>query len=106
MNYHQLNHEVKLTVVLTCWDEMKEVEDKSPAQVLEKKLPLLLSFIKSNWADGYFNILGLSAQEFALDSAENQEKYQIEGPEQFGYLVLSNGERIDDITELIDQAIL
>jgi hypothetical protein len=105
-NYHLVNHEVKLTVVLTCWDEMKEVENKLPIEVLQSKLPLFLSFVKSNWASDYLNIIGLSAQEFALDSEENQEKYQIEGPEEFGYLILSNGERIGDITELIDQAIL
>lgn len=105
-DYHLPNQKVKLTVVLTCWDEIKEAEEAAPYQVLKSELPLFLSFIRSNWEQEYLNIIGLSAQEFALDNIKNQERYQIEGPEEFGYLILPDGKRTKDITELIDQALL
>lgn len=103
-DYHQLNDKLKLTVVLTCWDEMNTQE--RPYDILKSKLPLLLNFLTSNWNEGYLNIIGLSAQGFSLTEPENKERYQIEGPEAFGYLVLPDGTQIDDITELIEQALL
>lgn len=103
-DYHILNDTLKLTIVLTCWDEMN-VQEK-PYDVLKSKLPLLLDFVESNWDKNYLNIIGLSAQGFALDTPENKEKYQIEGPEEFGYLVFSDGNQTNDITQLIEQSLL
>jgi len=102
-DYHRLNDKQKLTIVLTCWDEMNTEE--KPYDVLKSKLPLLLNFVESNWDKNYLNIIGLSAQEFSLNTVENKEKYQIEGPEEFGYLVLPDGTQTNDITELIEQAL-
>lgn len=98
-DYHFKNSKVKLTVVLTCWDEL-ETEEK-PKQVLQNNLPLLLSFIESNWETDKLKIIGLSAQGFPLDSTENKEKYQIEGSENFGFLIKEDGHKTSDITELI-----
>ncbi|CDS91476.1 conserved hypothetical protein [Sphingobacterium sp. PM2-P1-29] len=103
-DYHKVNDKLKMTIVLTCWDEMN-IEDK-PYDVLQSKLPLLLNFLESNWDENYLNIVGLSAQGFSLTTPENKEKYQIEGPEEFGYLVLPDGTQTSDITELIEQALL
>lgn len=103
-DYHRLIDKPKLTIALTCWDEMKTQE--KPYDVLKSKLPLLLSFLESNWDESYLNIIGLSAQGFSLTIPENKEKYQIEGPEEFGYLVLPDGTQTNDITELIEQALL
>jgi predicted RNA-binding Zn-ribbon protein involved in translation (DUF1610 family) len=103
VDYHVLNNNLKLNIVLTCWDEMDTQE--KPYEVLRSKLPLLLSFIESNWQEDYLNIIGLSAQGFALTTPENKEKYQIEGPEEFGYLVMPDGTQKNDITELIEQAL-
>lgn len=103
-DYHRLTDKPKLTVVLTCWDEMNTEE--KPNDVLKSKLPLLLNFLESNWSESYLNIVGLSAQGFSLTTTENKEKYQIEGPEEFGYLVLPDGTQINDITELIEQSLL
>lgn len=102
-DYHFKNSKVKLTVVLTCWDEL-ETEEK-PKQVLQKYLPLLLNFIESNWSSEKLKIIGLSAQGFPLDSEENKEKYQIEGSENFGFLVKEDGQKTSDITELITEAL-
>lgn len=103
-DYHKLNNKPKLTIALTCWDEMNTEE--KPYDVLMSKLPLLLNFLESNWEESCLNIVGLSAQGFPLTLPENKEKYQIEGPEEFGYLVLPDGTQTDDITELIEQALL
>lgn len=103
-DYHLINKKLKLTVVLTCWDEMN-TKDK-PHDLLRKKLPLLFNFIESNWEKTSLNIIGLSAQGFSLNAAENKEKYQIEGPEEFGYLVLPDGTHSNDITQLIEQSLL
>jgi len=103
-DYHLKNSKSKLTVVLTCWDEMSI--DERPYDVLKNKLPLLLNFMESNWNSDLLNILGLSAQGFALNTIENKEKYQIDGPEEFGYLVLAYGEKVDDLTQLIEEALL
>lgn len=102
-DYHFKNAKVKLSVVLTCWDEL-ETEEK-PKQVLQSNLPLLLNFIEANWEKDKLKIIGLSAQGFPLDSDENKEKYQIEGSENFGYLVKEDGQKTNDITELISEAL-
>jgi hypothetical protein len=103
-DYHFKNAKVRLTVALTCWDEL-ETEDK-PEDFLKKELPLLHSFIKANWADGKWRILGLSAQQFRLTDKVNQDKYSIEGPENFGFMIDKDGQRSDDITQLIINAVL
>lgn len=103
-DYHKVNNKLKLAVVLTCWDEMS-TNDK-PYDVLQSQLPLLLDFLESNWDENYLNIVGLSAQGFSLTTPGNKEKYQIEGPEEFGYLVMPDGAQSNDITELIQQALL
>ncbi len=102
-DYHFKNNNVKLTVVLTCWDELETKE--KPKQVLEKNLPLLLSFLESNWDKNKLKIIGLSALGFPLNNPENKEKYSIEGPEKFGYLIKEDGQKINDITELISEAL-
>lgn len=102
-DYHFKNSKVKLTVVLTCWDEL-EIEEK-PKHVLQTHLPLLLNFIESNWESEKLKIIGLSAQGFPLNSEENKEKYQFDGPEKFGYLIKEDGQQTNDITELISEAL-
>jgi hypothetical protein len=102
-DYHFKNSKIKLAVVLTCWDEL-ETEER-PKLVLQKNLPLLLNFIESNWKAENLKIIGLSAQGFPLDSEENKEKYQNEGSENFGYLVKEDGQKTNDITELISEVL-
>lgn len=99
------NRDVKLSIVLTCWDEMGIGANATPYKVLKEKLPLLLSFAESNWASESFKVLGLSAQEFSLETKENQEKYEYEGPENFGFIICEDGTKSNDITELIELAL-
>lgn len=102
-NYHFKNNTIKLTTVLTCWDEL-ETKD-IPSNILKNNLPLLLRFIKSNFESKNHKILGLSAQGFALNSIENKEKYEIDGPERFPFIIKEDGEKIYDITELIIESL-
>ncbi len=102
-DYHFKNCKTKLTVVLTCWDEL-ETKD-IPREKLLQYLPLLLNFIESNWDVDKINIVGLSALGFSLNKKENQKKYQIEGSENFGYLIKSAGTKTKGITELISVAL-
>lgn len=105
-NLHLKNNKVKLTVALTCWDEIeKQEEDSTPREKLKQFLPLLLNFIEANWASDMVNIVGLSAQGFRLNTPENQEMYQTKGSENFGFLIKSDGSTSDDITELISEAL-
>ena len=94
---------VKLTVVLTCWDELKNTS--TPKAELEKCLPLLFNFIKANWTEKKINILGLSALGFSLKETNNRKKYQEIGSENFGYLIQSDGTESKDITQLILESI-
>jgi hypothetical protein len=103
-DYHFLNDKLRLTVVLTCWDEMTNPEEL-PVNKFKTQLPLLHNFINTNWSDTNWKVVGLSAQGFALDTEERKEKYQIEGPEQFGYLIQADGVETKDITQLIELAL-
>jgi len=102
-DYHFKNCNTKLTVALTCWDEL-ETKDH-PKKKLLQILPLLLNFLEANWNMDKINIVGLSALGFSLNNKENQEKYQIDGSEKFGYLIKSDGSVTTDITELISVAL-
>jgi GTPase SAR1 family protein len=102
-NYHLKIDSIKLTIVLTCWDEL-HTED-SPQLRFRKQLPLLLNFIEANWHRDSYRIFGLSSQEFKLDTQEAKDKYLDEGPENFGYLIKPDESKTKDITLLITEVI-
>ncbi|KKA06862.1 hypothetical protein VP02_16345 [Pseudomonas ogarae] len=89
----------RLTILLSCWDELETTE--MPADLLSSRLPMLWSFVRSNWVSP--NVLGLSALERALSMTDADREYAIRGPEEFGYVVLPNGARSPDITLPIQQ---
>jgi double-GTPase-like protein len=100
---HFKNSTTKLTVVLTCWDELSSTA--TPKEELNKILPLLLNFIETNWIESKVNILGLSSQGGSLKDPELKNKYQEEGSENFGYILKSDGAKDNDITQLILEAV-
>lgn len=100
---HFRNSTTKLTVVLTCWDELNN--PSLPNEELKKYLPLLLNFIETNWIESKINITGLSSQGFSLKEPENKIKYQEQGSENFGYMINSDGKENKDITQLILEAL-
>jgi hypothetical protein len=89
----------RLTILLSCWDELETTE--MPADLLASRLPMLWSFVRSNWVSP--NVLGLSALERALSKTDADQDYAIRGPEEFGYVVLPNGVKNTDITLPIQQ---
>ena len=84
----------RLTILLSCWDELKTTE--LPPDVLATQLPMLSSFLHSNWTSP--RVIGLSALEKALSKAVPDVDYATRGPEDFGYVILPSGERSTDIT--------
>ena len=84
----------RLCVLLSCWDELGT--DEPPPEVLKQRLPLVADFIRSTWAEP--SVFGLSALERPLKAREPDIEYAIRGPEQFGYVVLPDGQRSSDLT--------
>ncbi|BCA26725.1 TRAFAC clade GTPase domain-containing protein [Metapseudomonas otitidis] len=84
----------RLTILLSCWDELETTE--LPVDLLASRLPMLWSFVRSNWTSP--TVIGLSALERALSQTNADQEYAIRGPEEFGYVVLPNGVKSTDIT--------
>jgi len=84
----------RLTILLSCWDELETTE--LPANLLASRLPMLWSFVRSNWTSP--TVIGLSALERALSQTDADQEYATRGPEEFGYVVLPNGVKNTDIT--------
>ncbi len=84
----------RLTILLSCWDELEAAE--LPADILASRLPMLWSFVRSNWTSPI--VIGLSALERALSKTDADQEYAVRGPEEFGYVVLPNGVKDNDIT--------
>jgi len=91
----------RLLIALTCWDELNT--NYSPEEVLHQKMPLFAHFIAANWLPGNFKIIGVSAQEFPLNTHEARDKYLDEMPQNFGYLVLADNPKEKDLTRLIEE---
>lgn len=87
-------HRPSLTILLSCWDELQT--EVLPRELLASRLPMLWSFIYSNWVSP--TVIGLSALERTLSATESDEDYAIHGPEEFGYVILPDGTKNIDIT--------
>jgi len=93
-------HKVKkpnLTIILSCWDELKLKEKTVPSELLKDKLPLLYYFVKNTWDINYLSIIGLSSTEKSLTD-EPDEDYIDRTPIDFGYIINSNGIKEKDLT--------
>jgi hypothetical protein len=84
----------RLCLLLSCWDELST--NDRPAAVLEQRLPMFANFVASTWAEPI--VLGLSALGRPLSTHDRDAEYVARGPEQFGYVVLPDGERSPDLT--------
>lgn len=92
----------RLCVLLSCWDELgSEVQEDQPFIVLKERLPMFASFLESTWQEPV--VLGLSALERPLTRSDRDMDYAMRGPEQFGYIVLPDGQRSTDLTLPIQQ---
>lgn len=93
----------QLTVVLTCWDELRNPEDFKPSEYFGKRLPLLRSYIEATWVSDARRVLGLSSQGKELSESEKDEEIIDKGLTNVGYVVREDGSRDGDLTlPLID----
>lgn len=81
-----------LVVALTCWDEMTdEMQQLKPDEVLRKHLPMLASFLESNWAADRRSVYGISALGKALQKDVPDEDFQNRGPAVQGWVIHPGG---------------
>lgn len=76
----------RLAVLLSCYDELEETGE-TPREILLKRLPLLSSFIESNWSEDSFAVWGLSSLGASLSSECVTEAFLDEGPDTHGWVV-------------------
>lgn len=86
-----------LTVLLSCWDELKLAEGHKPGDLMEERMPLLASYVRSVWGDRA-RILGLSALGTELSKTKANAEFVDNGPENHGFIVEADGTRNDDLT--------
>lgn len=86
-----------LTIVLSCWDLLKQSDNTVPIEVLKERLPLLYYFVKNTWTEKSFSVIGLSSTEKTLTD-EADEEYIDKTPINFGYIINPIGEKENDST--------
>jgi len=88
-----------LTVVLSCWDEIKGLQKKiTPIDLLSIRMPLFSEFIQATWQANELYVVGLSALGKALQENEADDEFKDRGPENYGYVILADGRKFDDLT--------
>lgn len=75
----------RLAVVLSCWDELKEL--RTPEETFVARLPLVDAFIRSTWQDDAWSVWGLSSLGRTLSQVEQDAEFAQMGPEHFGYVI-------------------
>jgi len=90
----------RLTLVLSCWDEL-DITDATPAALARERLALLDGYCSATWPSGAFDVVGLSAQGHRLHDDKPSDDYLDHGPQQMGWFVTSDGRQDDDLTALV-----
>ena len=86
----------KLTVMLSCWDELKLPDNILPLDILKERLPLFYDYISNNWQDSSLSVIGLSSTQRTLTD-EADEEFVDKTPIEFGYTVETNGSLEKDL---------
>ncbi|MES2462672.1 MAG: hypothetical protein V4671_18985 [Armatimonadota bacterium] len=88
-----------LVIALTCWDELStDLKKRKPGDVLKKHLPLLASFIESNWLAERRVIYGVSALGKELQADSSDEDFQNFGAAAQGWVITPEGKQENDLT--------
>jgi hypothetical protein len=102
---YQENHKARrvprLGVVLTVYDELGVAEGCKPVEELARREPLLFDYLETNWPEALRFVVGLSALGASMESPGISSKFQLEGPEEQGYIILPDGTSTTDLTMLI-----
>lgn len=91
---------LRLTLVLSCWDELDLAGDTKPGEVAYERLALLDSYCRARWGTDY-RVVGLSSQGRALVEDKPDEEFIDYGPHKMGWLVGADGAQDPDLTKLI-----
>lgn len=91
-----------LTILLSCWDRLKDLKKLTPSEALYKKAPFLHNFIASAWPKERLTILGLSSLGKDLSSNKPDPGYSVNGPETYGYIILPDGTKQLDLTYILN----
>lgn len=88
----------RLTLALSCWDELEDVDGLTPVAVARERLALLDSYCRAVWPAGAYAVIGLSSQGQTLDTKHPSDEFIDKGPEEMGWLVLADGSCVKDLT--------
>lgn len=102
LNRNEKLENPKLTILITCWDEIDSMDSKPP-EVLENRLPLLHQFVSSNWREDSVNVFGLSALGRPLDREKPDDDFAKLGPSSQGYVIEADGKQSEDLTIVLSQ---
>ena len=80
----------RLAVLLSCYDEL-DAGERPPSEVLAERLPLVSSFVTSNWEPESRTVWGLSALGRLLEPNSSDEAFIDQGPEFQGWVVPPDG---------------
>lgn len=92
---------LRVTVALSCWDELELPAGTEPRKVVGERLALLDSYCSMTFGDGY-RVVGLSSQGRELKDGEPDGQFIDEGPEAMGWLIDETGAKDADLTDLIE----
>ena len=96
--------QIRVKFVISAWDSIEkqlEPENQVPEKCMEKFLPLLLQFLRSNpdRIDG--EIWGVSAQGFDFTNQEELEKWKMDDILEHSRIITPAGEETHDLTRLL-----
>ncbi len=85
----------RLAVLLSCYDELLEGDNIQPQQLLAQHLPLVSSFINSNWSPEAVSVWGLSSLGRPLTKDSADDDFIDDGPEKQGWIIPPEGGEVD-----------
>lgn len=88
-------HAPPVCVLLSCYDELKT--DVPPRKYCDERLPLLASYLRSNWPETGVRIFGISPLGQALSDTDPDEDFVAKGPEKMGYVIDETGNQANDL---------
>lgn len=95
---------IRVKFVISAWDSIEkqlEPENQVPEKCMEKFLPLLFQFLRSNSDRIDGEIWGVSAQGFDFTNQEELEKWKMDDIWEHSRIITPAGEETHDLTRLL-----
>ncbi|OAT68667.1 hypothetical protein AWB85_24170 [Mycobacteroides immunogenum] len=92
---------LRLTLALSCWDELNLPGDARPEDIAYQRLALLDSYCRARWPSSDYRVVGLSSQGRVLSDDEPAEEFIDLGPQKMGWLIDQTGAQDPDLTKLV-----